>query len=409
MIFYDTNALIELQEDILNEPFVVSTVSLMEIEAIKVAKNKDEELKAKCRKLIHILDENTDKYDVIIYTTDIEEKYLKTLELSPDNKICACAKWCEDAYDIKLDFITEDICCRTIAREVFQLNARGINKQEEEYVGYKEVELNEEDMAYFYEHMTENIYNLLINEYLIIKDTNGEVVDKYKWTEEGHKALKASSFKSDWFGTIKPYNGDIYQQLAVDMLQTNKISMIKGVAGSGKSYLALGYLFSLLDKRKIDKIIMFANPTPTANSAKLGFLPGSQFEKLVDSSVGNMLEGKLGSKYGVEQLVSEGKLSILPMCDIRGYDTTGQRAGIYVTEAQNMDVSLMKLALQRIGEDCICILDGDYNTQVDLGQYSGSKNGMRRASEVFRGHECYGEVQLNRVYRSEIAAIAELM
>ena len=44
------------------------------------------------------------------------------------------------------------------------------------------------------------------------------------------------------------------------------------------------------------------------------------------------------------------------MADLRGYDTTGMRAGIYITEAQNMDIELMRLALQRIGDDCICIL-----------------------------------------------------
>jgi phosphate starvation-inducible protein PhoH len=53
---------------------------------------------------------------------------------------------------------------------------------------------------------------------------------------------------------------------------------------------------------------------------------------------------------------------LLPMADIRGFDTTGMSAGIYITEAQNLDISLMKLALQRIGEDSICIIDGDDKT-----------------------------------------------
>lgn len=50
---------------------------------------------------------------------------------------------------------------------------------------------------------------------------------------------------------------------------------------------------------------------------------------------------------------------MLPMSDVRGYDTSGMNAGIYITEAQNMDISLMKLALQRIGEDSLVIIDGD--------------------------------------------------
>ena len=97
----------------------------------------------------------------------------------------------------------------------------------------------------------------------------------------------------------------------------------------------------------------------TKNSARLGFYPGSRDEKLLDSQIGNFLSSKLGSKIVVEQLIKEGTLILLPMSDVRGYDTSGMNAGIYITEAQNMDISLMKLALQRIGEDSLVIIDGD--------------------------------------------------
>ena len=100
---------------------------------------------------------------------------------------------------------------------------------------------------------------------------------------------------------------------------------------------------------------------------------------------------------------------LLPMCDIRGYDTTNMNAGILITEAQNLNVDLMKLALQRIGEDSICIIDGDYNAQVDSEQYAGKNNGMRRLSEVFRGQNFYGEIELKNIYRSKIAALADKM
>ena len=134
-----------------------------------------------------------------------------------------------------------------------------------------------------------------------------------------------------------------------------------------------------------------------------------QLDKMIDSSVGNMLSCKLGDKFMIERLVSENKLMILPMCDIRGFDTGGLSCGVYITEAQNLDISLMKLALQRIGEDSVCVIEGDYNTQVDSQLYAGKNNGMRRMSEVFRGHSVYGEVELQNIYRSEIAEIAQEM
>ena len=109
----------------------------------------------------------------------------------------------------------------------------------------------------------------------------------------------------------------------------------------------------------------------------------------------------------VERLINEEKLILLPCSDIRGYDTSGLRAGIYITEAQNLDKQLMKLILQRIGEDSICIIDGDMQTQVDSSLFEGFKNGMRKASKVFRGETIYGEIQLQNIWRSKIATIAE--
>ena len=98
----------------------------------------------------------------------------------------------------------------------------------------------------------------------------------------------------------------------------------------------------------------------------------------------------------------------MPISDIRGYETSSA-SGVYITEAQNMSVDMMKLALQRIGDDSILIIDGDLETQVDDTLFAGDNNGMKRVSEVFRGRDCYGEVELKHIYRSKIAEIADKM
>ena len=76
------------------------------------------------------------------------------------------------------------------------------------------------------------------------------------------------------FGTIKPI--DPYQELAMDSLKYNQITLLKGPAGTGKSLLSLAYLFKLLEENKIDRIIIFCNTVATAGSAKLGFYPGDR-------------------------------------------------------------------------------------------------------------------------------------
>ena len=413
MRFYDTNAILDLQDKMFEDDFCISSISLQEMENIKTSGRKDEETKYKARKALHLLDENKDKYEVVIYTTAMENYIVeKQLEITPDTKIIASCAFSKGLLpqDTDFVFVTNDIACKMIANKIFDLEVESVGEKElDEYKGFVEKSLSEDEMAYFYEHLQENIYGLLENEYLILKDSNNHVVDTLVWREGMYQNIKFPNIKSDYFGAVKPLNGDIYQQMALNSFSNNQITMIKGSAGTGKSYLAVGYMMWLLEKHKIDKIVIFANPTPTMNSAKIGFLPGTQLDKLVDSSIGNMLAGKLGDKFMIEQLVSRNKLSILPMCDIRGFDTSGLNCAVYITEAQNLDISLMKLALQRIGEDSICIVDGDYNAQVDLNQYAGNNNGMRRMSEVFRGHDFYGEIELQNIYRSKIAAVADDM
>ena len=121
--------------------------------------------------------------------------------------------------------------------------------------------------------------------------------------------------------------------LLADTLANNKITMVKGPAGSGKTYMSLGFLLSLLESRKIDKIIIFCNTVATKDSAKLGYYPGSRDEKLLDSQIGNLLASKFGSKIEVERMIEEEKLILLPLSDIRGYDTSGMHAGVYISEA----------------------------------------------------------------------------
>ena len=109
--------------------------------------------------------------------------------------------------------------------------------------------------------------------------------------------------------------------------------MVKGPAGSGKTFLSLAFLLHKLEKNKIDKIIIFCNTVATKDSAKLGYYPGTRDEKLLDSQIGNLLISKFGGRYEVERMIEEEKLVLLPMSDIRGYDTSGMRAGVYISEA----------------------------------------------------------------------------
>lgn len=412
--FYDTCSLIENAENLFSDPkvrVVISSISLQELENIKTSRNKDDQVKYAARYLLRQFQKNPDGFELVIYK-DKYEKYIKKYDLvvANDTKIIACAyEWYRKNKKEDFYFITNDLACYHLARLYFSKEQiTTIKHKKESYNGYIEKYLDTDELAKFYTDLHFNSFGLLINQYLIIYDKEtGELVDRLRWDGSTHKQLNYCSLSSRQIGDIKPMKKDPYQALVVDSFNNNKITMVKGPAGSGKTILSLGYLFNQLEKGKIDRIIIFCNTVATKNSARLGFYPGTRDEKLLDSQIGNLLSSKMGGRYPVEQLIQQDKLVLLPFSDIRGYDTSGMKAGIYISEAQNLDISLMKLALQRIGEDCLCIIDGDEAAQVDLAEYEGANNGMRRTSKIFRGADFYGEITLKTVHRSRIADLAQ--
>ena len=411
--FYDTSSLLLKGDSLFNdtdEKIVISSITINELEQIKTAINKDADIKFAARKLLRLLDENMDKYITHLFNMNMLNPITeKGFAITDDMKILATAIDFYNTNDCaeNFAFYTNDLCLKHFALLFFK-NVKSVEEDfSDDYSGYLDLVLTDDEMANLYSKQDENIYNLNINQYLIVRDIENNIVDTLCWTKEGYRHLNYKSFNSRHFGEVKPFKGDIYQAIMADSLLANKITMVKGPAGSGKTYLSLAYMLHQLERGKIDKIIVFCNTVATKNSAKLGYYPGTRDEKLLDSQIGNLLISKLGGRMIVDQMIEEEKLVLLPLSDIRGYDTSGMNAGIYISEAQNMDISLMKLTLQRIGEDSFCIIDGDCKTQVDCVEFAGSNNGMKRVSSVFRGEDIYGEVELKIIHRSRIAKIAE--
>jgi predicted ribonuclease YlaK len=407
--FYDTCSLLLGGEELFEQdtkPFLVSSITLKELERIKTASNKDADVKYSARLLLHLFEKYPDRYEVVPHKICYEKVILKKgFDITDDTRILSDAIARDKDEDIV--FVTNDLSLKHIANQFLGHGMiESVNEDADNYTGYVEVILDDNELNDFYQK-AENNFGLLPGQYLIIKDKDNKIVDLRVWTGDEFKYLVSKPIKSKWFGKIVPYQDDIYQKMLFDSLRNNKLTLVKGPAGSGKTYVSLAYLMAKLEAGELDKIIVFCNTIATANSAKLGYYPGTKDEKLLDSQIGNLLSSKFGGREAVEKMIADGKLVLLPFSDIRGYDTTGMSAGIYISEAQNLDRTLMKLALQRVGEDCICIIDGDEKTQVDDIHFSGANNGMKRVSKIFRGQDSYGEVTLKNIYRSKIAAIAD--
>lgn len=246
----------------------------------------------------------------------------------------------------------------------------------------------------------------VMNEYLVM-EFNDELVGPYRWNGNGFVEVPYQKFSSMHFGEIKPKNKDPYQMAYMDSLDRNQLTFCTGPAGSGKTQLALGYAFQQLEKGKLDRIVIFCNPMIASQATRLGFLPGTRDEKLLESSIGSILMSKLGGRTEVERLIQSEELILMPMGDCRGYEAP-DNSFVYFTEAQNTSRYLMQLFLQRQNDNSKICVEGD-TKQVDSSSFENGLNGLTKAIEVFRGEDYAGHVRLENIYRGRIARRAELI
>lgn len=401
MIFYDTNAILLLGEKVLEEKFAISSTTLLELEQIKTSKTKDEETKYKARKILHVLDENQEMYHVE-FVTDKVLTLIETLGLenTPDNQICACAAVMSD-----VEFVTNDLSCKMIAKHIFMLKVSSVSENnEEQYKGYQEIPLDEESMAYFYEHLYENTLDLLINQYALLKDAEGNIVDKVKWTGEEYKQIRCKPYKSKMFGQLKPL--DDIQACAIDSINSNDITVLYGRAGSGKTTLPLNYVMQEIESGRISKCFFIYSYEPLKGAKVLGFEKGDHTQKILQSaSIGNILSSKFGDIDQVEYMINRGTIDIIPTANIRGVEFPADSC-VIVTESQNLDVYTIKTIIQRCKEGCKQIYEGDVIEQKDTNI---QKSGMTRIIEVFKGNGKFGCVKLKNNYRSKLSELADMM
>lgn len=263
MYFYDTCALLNMGESAFDEDFFISVYTLSELESIKTSRTKDESVRYRARRMTKLLDEYRESG---IYSVKYERDEVHVGPAWPvdpaitvsgpiapdttDSKICAAAKHVADVFKstTHVTFCTDDICCKLIAHDIFHLDVCSTSDilPTDTYTGYKEVVPTEQEHTELYNDPTSDIFCLLTNQYLILRDKDGNVTDIFCWDGDKHVPVEYKSFKTLMFDTVKAKNGDVYQKLALDSLSRNKITTLHGPAGTGKSYLALAYMFKLL-------------------------------------------------------------------------------------------------------------------------------------------------------------------
>ena len=198
------------------------------------------------------------------------------------------------------------------------------------------------------------------------------------------------------------------QRIALDLLLDNEIGIVSlgGRAGTGKSALALSAgLEAVLEKRLHKKVVIF-RPLYAVGGQELGYLPGSENEKMSPwaQAVFDTL-GALVSQQVIDEVIDRGLIEVLPLTHIRGRSL--HDSYVIVDEAQSLERGVLLTVLSRIGQNSRVILTHDVAQRDNIRV--GRHDGVVAVVESLKGHPLFAHVTLTRSERSPIAALVTEM
>ncbi len=198
------------------------------------------------------------------------------------------------------------------------------------------------------------------------------------------------------------------QRIALEMLLDPEVGIVSlgGRAGTGKSAMALcAGLEAVLERGQHKKVVVF-RPLFAVGGQELGYLPGSETEKM--SPWGQAVFDTLGamtSKEVIDEILDRGMLEVLPLTHIRGRSL--HDAFVIVDEAQSLERNVLLTVLSRIGANSKVVLTHDVAQRDNLRV--GRHDGVVAVIEKLKGHPLFAHVTLTRSERSPIAALVTEM
>ena len=408
---YDTSALLDLSDNlILDKDCYVSTLVIKELENIKTSYSKDSEVKAKARQVVRILRQsnfatNTKNAAAI---EKMVKKYVKLLPDNTDSRILL------EAYSLsnrkrEVHFYTGDYTLYLFATTIFNndnftTHITGSITKKRFWDGYIIIEPTQEQWSKLYDTMnSENIFNLKVNEYAIL--TKDEKVSAIcRWDGSNYVQLGYKTINSPLLGHINPRNME--QKCYFDLLQNPDIPIVNcvGRVGSGKTFLATAVALDMIEAGYYDKLLYVRNNFGVEDTKDPGALPGDLEEKL-RPFLGPLID-IVGDDMIVDQLISEGKVEQVHLGFLRGRSL--KNCVVLVDESQNLTPSHIKMLISRMAENSKLIFCGDYS-QADSKIFRNQSNGLLKMNERLQNNKLYGQIRLNKIERSEICQMADLL
>lgn len=379
-------------------------------------KRNDPEIGYFARKALRYLDDLRQQHERLDFPVQIGEGGSLRVELNHidqsvlpagfqlgdnDSRILAvAANLRNEGFDITV--VSKDLPMRVKA------SALGISAEEYlaelatdgEWSGVAELALSGDEMANLYDDAEithPDVAALPVNTGLIVNSERGSALARVT----PHHTARLVRGDREIFGV---HGRSAEQRLAIDLLLDQDLGIVSlgGRAGTGKSALALcAGLEAVLERRQHKKIMIF-RPLYAVGGQDLGYLPGTEGEKMNPwaQAVYDTL-GVLVSKEVVDEVVNRGILEVLPLTHIRGrslHDTF-----VIVDEAQSLERNVLLTMLSRIGQKSRVVLTHDIAQRDNLRV--GRHDGIASVVETLKGQKLFGHITLTRSERSEIAAL----
>ncbi len=279
------------------------------------------------------------------------------------------------------------------------------------WTGMTEIHLNEAQMAALWQNERvdlaevdltgQDVGPLLCHTGVVLHSSRGSALARV--TIDKHLRLVRGD--QDVFGV---HGRSAEQRIAIDLLLDEEVGILSlgGRAGTGKSALALcAGIEAVMERRQHRKVMVF-RPLYAVGGQELGYLPGSEAEKMNPwaEAVFDTL-GALVSREVVEEIVDRDMLEVLPLTHIRGRSL--HDAFVIVDEAQSLERNVLLTVLSRVGLNSRVILTHDVAQRDNLRV--GRHDGVAAVIETLKGHPLFAHVTLTRSERSPIAALVTEM
>ncbi len=360
--------------------------------------------------------EDKGRIKIILDGNGKEGQAIKVYGNTNDNKILdTCLSLQKEETESEVILVTKDINLRLKAK------ALGLNAQDYETVKVKNIDqLNDGIITYdnFDQSIIDALYSehhiyytelegkmdLVPNGYYILQGDKSSALAYYNPFEKHLERVN----KQTCYG-IKPKNAEQAFAMHAILNPNVKLVAIHGVAGTGKTLIALA---SALEQRKEYKQIYLARPIVPLSNKDLGYLPGdikSKIDPYMQPLWDNLkfIQNQFGENSKeyktISQMIETEKLLITPLAYIRGRSLSD--IIFIVDEAQNLTPHEIKTIITRAGENAKFIFTGDIK-QIDTPYLDDLSNGLSYIVDRLKGRDLFATVKLIKGERSALANLA---